>query len=127
MRASKSSRVQSGAKPSKGPARRVAIVKPLTQVAVKASGVKKSPAKSVGGKKMFKINSIAKAPTPTATEAFVLREAERVFGDAEKARRWLERPNPALDNRKPRSLLATPAGARAVRDELVKIDHGMLS
>ena len=55
--------------------------------------------------------------------ARVASEAERVFADKDKARRWL-----LADNRlwgvKPLDLLATDAGAREVELELVRIDFG---
>lgn len=55
--------------------------------------------------------------------ARVAGEAERVFGDAEKSRRWLARVNPLL-GAAPLSLLATDAGSRDVEAELMRIDWG---
>lgn len=66
----------------------------------------------------------------TATEADrvlriarVAREAERVFGDARKARRWLTTPSAVLGE-VPLRLLSTDAGARDVEAELGRIDWG---
>jgi putative toxin-antitoxin system antitoxin component (TIGR02293 family) len=53
--------------------------------------------------------------------ARVAGAAERVFGDAEKSRRWLRREN-ALLGASPLSLLATDAGSRDVEAELMRID-----
>lgn len=50
-------------------------------------------------------------------------QAERVFGDAEKARRWLNRPHPLL-GATPLSLLETDLGATAVDHELTRIEYG---
>lgn len=55
--------------------------------------------------------------------ARVAREAERVFGNGEKASRWLSGVSRAL-GAKPLELLATDAGARDVEYELIRIDHG---
>ena len=55
--------------------------------------------------------------------ARVAREAERVFGNGEKASRWLSTVSRVL-GAKPLDLLGTDAGARDVEYELVRIDHG---
>lgn len=55
--------------------------------------------------------------------ARILLEAERVFGDAAKASRWLSSESRILGAR-PLDLLATDAGARDVEQELVRIDYG---
>jgi putative toxin-antitoxin system antitoxin component (TIGR02293 family) len=55
--------------------------------------------------------------------ARIAREAERVFGNGEKASRWLSGVSRIL-GAKPLDLLATDAGARDVEYELVRIDHG---
>jgi len=57
--------------------------------------------------------------------ARIVTEAERVFGDSEKAGLWLRRDNGALGGQAPLSLLKTEAGARAVDEILIRIDHGM--
>ncbi|WJI14771.1 DUF2384 domain-containing protein [Pseudoxanthomonas winnipegensis] len=55
--------------------------------------------------------------------ARLARQAERVFGDAGKASRWLSTPNRILGN-VPLQLLATDAGAHEVEDELGRIEYG---
>lgn len=68
-------------------------------------------------------------PFTTAESDRVLRiarvasEAERVFGNPDKANRWLSSDNRLLGAR-PLALLATDAGARDVEHELIRIDHG---
>ena len=57
----------------------------------------------------------------------VVKEAERVFGNPEKAHRWLREPSRALDKAVPLELLETEAGARIVENELGVIDHGMFA
>ena len=54
-------------------------------------------------------------------------EANRVFGNPEKARRWLRKPAAAFHGRTPLDLLENEAGARAVDELLVQIDHGMFA
>jgi len=55
--------------------------------------------------------------------ARVASEAERVFGDATRAGRWLSSVSTIL-GAKPLDLLATDAGARDVEYELIRIDQG---
>jgi putative toxin-antitoxin system antitoxin component (TIGR02293 family) len=52
--------------------------------------------------------------------------AEEVLGDAEKAGRWLQRPNRALGGATPLGHLATELGARQVEDVLGRIAHGVI-
>jgi putative toxin-antitoxin system antitoxin component (TIGR02293 family) len=52
--------------------------------------------------------------------------AEEVLGDAEKAGRWLQRPNRALGGETPLGHLATELGTRQVEDVLGRIAHGMV-
>ena len=52
-------------------------------------------------------------------------EAERVFGDPEKAFRWLRRPNQTLHDQRPIDLLTSHAGVQVVLERLGQIDHGM--
>jgi putative toxin-antitoxin system antitoxin component (TIGR02293 family) len=51
--------------------------------------------------------------------------AEEVFGDDEKAGRWLRKPKRRFDGRTPLQLLATEVGARLVEEALYQIDHGL--
>ena len=47
------------------------------------------------------------------------------FGSAEKAGRWLRKPNRALGGRVPLELLATGEGARVVEETIMRIAHGL--
>ncbi|HTY49259.1 MAG TPA: antitoxin Xre/MbcA/ParS toxin-binding domain-containing protein [Steroidobacteraceae bacterium] len=58
--------------------------------------------------------------------ARVAEEAERVFGDNERAVSWLKTPHVLL-GAPPMSLLASDAGAEAVQDELTRIAWGDLA
>lgn len=51
--------------------------------------------------------------------------AEEVFGDDDKASRWLRKPKRRFDGRTPLQLLATEAGARLIEEALYRIDHGL--
>lgn len=57
--------------------------------------------------------------------ARVLTFASEVFGDDEKVKRWMHRPNRVLGNESPLSLLATSTGRGLVRDVLGRIAHGV--
>lgn len=59
--------------------------------------------------------------------AGTLAHATEVFGSREKAREWMRTPNRALGGVSPLSLLDTEIGARAVDDELVRIEYGVFS
>jgi putative toxin-antitoxin system antitoxin component (TIGR02293 family) len=52
-------------------------------------------------------------------------QAERVFGDAEKAQRWIRKPKRALSGETPLAYLASEAGARVVEEMLFRIEHGI--
>jgi putative toxin-antitoxin system antitoxin component (TIGR02293 family) len=52
-------------------------------------------------------------------------EAQRVFGNPEKAGRWLRKPSRALAGRTPISLLKSETGAQIVQDLLNQLAHGM--
>ena len=59
--------------------------------------------------------------------AKVYARATEVFEDPAAAREWLHSPQIGLDERTPLELLTTEAGARAVEDLLLRIEHGVLS
>jgi putative toxin-antitoxin system antitoxin component (TIGR02293 family) len=59
--------------------------------------------------------------------ARVAASALSVFGDAERARRWLGKPNRALGGEAPLALMDTDAGARHVEEVLGRIEHGVVS
>jgi len=53
--------------------------------------------------------------------------AEQVFGDSERAWRWLRKPKRNFDGKTPMDMLGTEAGARLVEEIVQQIDHGMLA
>lgn len=50
--------------------------------------------------------------------------ANRVFGNPEKARKWLASPKHRFDERSPISLMRTEIGGRKVEEMLIQIDEG---
>lgn len=61
-----------------------------------------------------------------ARVARVTQRAIEAFGDPDRAKAWLARPNRALQGLPPLDLLGTDAGAECVADELGRIEHGEL-
>lgn len=57
--------------------------------------------------------------------ARVTAHAEKVFGDPEKAWRWLRKPLHRFEGKSSLEMLATESGARLVDQMLIQIDHGM--
>jgi putative toxin-antitoxin system antitoxin component (TIGR02293 family) len=55
----------------------------------------------------------------------IAAQAERVFGDRDKAYRWLRKPKRELGGEPPLAFLASETGARVVEEMLVRIDHGI--
>jgi len=53
--------------------------------------------------------------------------AARVFGDEDKAWHWLRKEKRTFGGKAPIGLLATEIGARAVEEELHRIDEGMFA
>ncbi|MGH6628533.1 MAG: antitoxin Xre/MbcA/ParS toxin-binding domain-containing protein [Burkholderiales bacterium] len=53
--------------------------------------------------------------------------AERVFGDKDRALRWLHAPKRTLDGKTPFELLATAEGGQVVEEELIAIDEGYVA
>jgi hypothetical protein len=51
--------------------------------------------------------------------------ADKVFGNRVKAQHWLREPCRAIDNVVPLDLLESDAGAELVKDELLRIEHGI--
>lgn len=60
-----------------------------------------------------------------ARTADVFARAHRIFGDAGRANRWMKRPHPELDDRRPLDLLRFSSGAQVVLDLLGRIEHGV--
>ena len=59
--------------------------------------------------------------------ARIAMQAARVFGDADKAHRWLRKPKRALQGETPLAYLASEAGARVVEEMLHRIEHGIFA
>ena len=57
--------------------------------------------------------------------ARVIALADRVFGNHEKALRWLRRENDRLDGRTPLAMLRSEVGGDLVRQMLYQIDEGI--
>ena len=57
----------------------------------------------------------------------IAEQAERVFGEPEKAQRWLRKPKRELKGETPLSHLASEAGARVVEEMLFRIEHGIFA
>jgi putative toxin-antitoxin system antitoxin component (TIGR02293 family) len=53
--------------------------------------------------------------------------AIRVFGNPDKARRWLTRPKDRFDGRTPVNMMRSDAGGRGVEEMLYQIDDGMFA
>ena len=58
----------------------------------------------------------------------IITKAEAVFGNAEKARHWMERPSSRLPRgESPLSLLDTDSGTQVVSERLLQIEHGIFA
>ena len=57
----------------------------------------------------------------------IAEQAGRVFGEAEKAQRWLRKPKRELTGETPLAYLASEAGARVVEEMLFRIEHGVFA
>ena len=57
----------------------------------------------------------------------IAMQAERVFGDADKAHRWLRKAKRELKGETPLAYLASEAGARVVEEMLFRIEHGIFA
>ncbi len=53
--------------------------------------------------------------------------AEEVFGEDEKANRWLRKPKQRFEGRSPLEVLKTEAGARLVEEMLLQLDYGFFA
>jgi putative toxin-antitoxin system antitoxin component (TIGR02293 family) len=54
-------------------------------------------------------------------------QGEQVFGQKEKFNTWLNAESVALGNVKPKELLDSSFGINLLKDELIKIEHGVLA
>ena len=59
--------------------------------------------------------------------ASLYQKGEEIFGQAEKFRNWMQYPNPVFGGKKPIDLLDSLYGFRAIDDELIRIDYGVLA
>jgi putative toxin-antitoxin system antitoxin component (TIGR02293 family) len=59
--------------------------------------------------------------------ARIAAEADRVFGNPDKAARWLRTPHGNISGQTPLYMLKTEAGAILVGEMLTQIDHGMFA
>jgi putative toxin-antitoxin system antitoxin component (TIGR02293 family) len=53
--------------------------------------------------------------------------AERIFGDPEKAHRWMRKPSRTLDGCGSAALMKSETGAHLVEQTLYRIEYGMLA
>ena len=59
--------------------------------------------------------------------ALLFRQGRSVFGSDTHFRQWLDLPCVALGNIHPASLLESSFGMRLLRDELIRIEHGVFA
>jgi putative toxin-antitoxin system antitoxin component (TIGR02293 family) len=59
--------------------------------------------------------------------ARVTAMAEQVFGESERAWRWLRKPKERFDGKPALEMLATDAGGRLVEEMLIQVDHGIFA
>lgn len=64
---------------------------------------------------------------PAARLALIRARAKAVFGDPEKAWKWLNRPNRVLAQQTPLEMIRTDAGFESVFVLLGQIEHGVYS
>lgn len=58
------------------------------------------------------------------TQEQIVRQAEAVFGDADKASRWFNKPKKQLNGMTPKEAIKDANGAAAVVQMLRNIDNG---
>jgi putative toxin-antitoxin system antitoxin component (TIGR02293 family) len=76
--------------------------------------------------RVAKRQSLSKEESDKAVRvARITAYAEQVFGESERAWRWLRKPKHQFDGRTPIEMLATEASARLVEEMIVRIDDGM--
>lgn len=57
----------------------------------------------------------------------VAGRAAAVFGNPDKANRWMRKPKHQLGGKTPLAFLSSEAGARTIEEMLVRIEHGILA
>ena len=53
--------------------------------------------------------------------------AEQVFGEPERAWRWLRKPKRRFEGRTPIEMLVTEAGSRLVEELILQFEYGMVA
>lgn len=59
--------------------------------------------------------------------ATLIQKGVEVFGSVEKFSKWANRSNPLLQGQRPKDLLDTTFGINLVRNEIGRIEHGILA
>jgi len=78
--------------------------------------------------RIAKHQSLSKDESDKAVRvARITAMAEQVFGEPERAWRWLRKPKQRFDRKPPLEMLATDAGARLVEEMIVQLDYGMFA
>lgn len=76
--------------------------------------------------RIAKHQSLSKGESDKAVRvARITAMAEEVFGEADRAWRWLRKPKRRFDGKTPIDMLASEAGARIVEEIIAQIDDGM--
>jgi putative toxin-antitoxin system antitoxin component (TIGR02293 family) len=76
--------------------------------------------------RIAKHQSLSKDESDKAVRvARIASMAEQVFGEPERAWRWLRKPKKQFDSKTPLEMLASEAGARLVEELIIQIDDGM--
>lgn len=57
--------------------------------------------------------------------ALIYAMAHRVFGDPQRANRWMKRPHRGLEGKRPIELLRSRVGAEVVEETLGRIEYGV--
>ncbi|MEA1910235.1 MAG: antitoxin Xre/MbcA/ParS toxin-binding domain-containing protein [Spirochaetota bacterium] len=55
----------------------------------------------------------------------LLEYAENVFGNSEKVSFWFKRPSIVFENLQPVELIGSLSGINLIKDELIRIEHGV--
>jgi putative toxin-antitoxin system antitoxin component (TIGR02293 family) len=76
--------------------------------------------------RIAKHQSLSKEESDKAVRvARVTAAAEQVFGEPERAWRWLRKPKRQFDSKSPIEMLASETGARLVEELIIQIDNGL--
>ena len=94
-----------------------------------ALGVQSAPSEGSA-----KLGAVLKAGIPADPQQLLLAVSPElladvfcVFGDEEKARRWLLTPRGVFEGRSPAQMATSPEGEALVREILTRIEHGIFS